>query len=106
MVIWGIDVFDLRVSVPSAGVPDRGAKCSVDWVRLVSYAWLNVDSNGVQDSEGGPIVSANWEADRRLGNHPQSAASAPAIVKTCEDGWGRVGAAHGFTAGAGLQLGR
>lgn len=70
----------------SAGVPDRGAKCSVDWVRLVSYAWLGVDSNDVQDSEGGPIVSANWEADRRLGNHPQSAASAPAMAKTCEDG--------------------
>lgn len=78
----------------------------MDWVRLVSYACLIVDSNGVQDSEGGPIVSANWEADRRLGNHPQSAASAPAIVKTCEVGWGRVGAAHGITAGAGLQVGR
>lgn len=80
----------------NAGGPDPGAKCSADWVRLVSYAWLDVDSNDVQDSEGGPIVSANWEADRRLGNHPQSAASAPAIVKTCEDGWGQAAAAHGI----------
>ena len=54
-------------------------------VRLVSYACLNVDSNEVQDSEGGPIVSSNWEADQRLRNHPQSAASAPAIVKIGED---------------------
>lgn len=66
-------------------VPIRGANCSNDWARPVSYACLNVGLNDMQDSEDGPIVSANWEADRRLGNHPQSAASAPAIVKTWED---------------------
>ena len=89
MEMWwygGFGIFDLRVSVLSAGSPDPGAKCSADWARLVSYGCLNVDSIEVQNSEGGPIVSANLEADRRLGNHPQSAASAPAIVKTWEDG--------------------
>lgn len=60
-----------------------GGRISVDWFAFVSYAWLNSGTmSDAQDSEGGPIVSANWEADRRLGNHPQSAASAAAIVKT------------------------
>lgn len=56
-----------RSPCSSAGSPDPGAKCVVDWVGVVSYARLNVDLDDGQDSEGGPIVSANWEADRRLG---------------------------------------